>query len=417
MKTTIQLLAVSGLLLLAGCGGEETEQLSRYPSVVIPMYAPNEYIEQLSDKNPETVYNAICNLGSFADELGDVLWGNHENKEPDPEELNTAQHAYAEICAQLDSKHPLNVAASLRFLQLFVCGHEERSELIGPVCRIQSDHALVQFEQVELLKRLSDDTTRLPEPLLRRLLNSKSWIVSRSTYELIGSLVDGPLRKELVERYRATYDETERLILLCAWSENLEPEEIALLQEEILTSDHERIRNLATCIISDYLDEPGVFAWVVAYYAQLCDAIDEEPGEIFEIVYDVNEEKASGAVRYLFEKGYVPGDEFLDALNKKFESKPDNVASNLLAIEEALIEVPEIAARWQELRDEAAKAKQQLQRRCDALTETLTPLRAEYIMKVQSALTEQGIPDEVQQKYLKKLSSPDVKGMVGESAP
>ena len=67
------MLLVSGLILIAGCGEEES--YSRYPSVSIPAFTSDDYIEQLSSEDPEVIYNAVCNLADSAREMGNALWG------------------------------------------------------------------------------------------------------------------------------------------------------------------------------------------------------------------------------------------------------------------------------------------------------------------------------------------------------
>ncbi len=417
MNKRSAVLITACVVLFAGCGGGGKESFTRYPSVCIPGFTIEDYVLQLSEKDSELVYNAVCNLGMYADGLGDVLWGEHEEDEPDPDELRQAQNVYSNVVDQLASKDPLVVAASLRFLQLFACGHEERTELIDPVCQIRSRHPQVQFEQVNLLSRLIDDTTRLPEPLLRRLLESRSWIVSRTACQLIGRLHDEPLRKELIKRYRATHDEKERLILLGAWSEQPEPEEIALIEEECLTADSERIRACAQEVLIDNLADPAVFAWVADHYDQPIFEEGEEPDDIFEMVYEADQENADWAVRYLFERGHVPGDDFLSGVNERFESKPDNVSSNLLAIEGALLDVPETALRWQTLREKTAAAKQDLQRRCDALQAELDPLKEEFIMEVETLLAQHEVPEGARQKFLKPIADLKAAKVVRKASP
>lgn len=411
MKTLKWMLTIASLVLVAGC--DEKERFSRYPSVGIPRFEASEYVAQLSDKDPEVIYNAVCNLGLSAEDFGDALWGDKKGSEPaSEEEWLVAQNVYTNICTLLGSKEPMVVAASLRFLQLFAKDHEQRSELIEPVCRIKSSHPLVQYEQVEILNRLTDDTTRLPEPLLRRLLNSKSWVVSRSTYELIGRLRDEPLRKELVARYRASKEENERLILLGALSEHAGPEEIELAQQEVFSAASTNISRRAVMLLAENLDAPGVFAWVVDHFQQLCSA-DAEESEIFDLVFDVNAEKRGEAARYLLDRGYVPGDDYLKQLNQRIENKPEAVPPELQQVVQELITVPEVAERWQAIRQKTDDKKQQ----CAVLEEALKPLREEYQVKVQSVLAEHGVPEEVQKKYMKQVGSVNVTGIMSELSP
>jgi len=150
------------------------------------------------------------------------------------------------------------VAASLRFLQFFAKGFEPTEELVEIVSRVESKHPQVQFEQATLLTSLASESTQLPKQLLRRLLDSPSWIVTRTTYGLIGQLHEEPLRKELVQRYKETDDERERLILLEALGEWLEPEEAQLFEEEMLATKNQKIRQVTLNVLIENLDCPGV---------------------------------------------------------------------------------------------------------------------------------------------------------------
>lgn len=407
MRSTITAMA---LLVLAGCY-DDREEFSRYPSVQTILFSAEDYAAQLSGKNPEVVYNAICSLGFYAKELGDALW--KKNKKPDAESeaaTRTAQTVYSDICALLDSDEPMITAASLRFLQLFAKGHDQRTELIEPVCRIKSSNPLVQFEQVQLLKRLTDGSAALPEPLMHRLLNSKSWIVSRSTYELIGMFPDEPLRKELIARYRAATDEQEKLLLLFALGEHAGPEEIELSQQEALSSESQHIRTTATWLLMDSVDEPGVLPWIVDHFEQLIPP-EEDDCDIFEIVYDSDE--PGQVTRYLLERGCVPGDDFLEELNGRLEQKPGEIPPCVLQIEAALITEPEVAARWQPIRQKTEELKQ----RTASLSEALKPLKEEYMAQMKSVLTKHGVPDEVQQKYLKQIPGLNARSVIKESTP
>ena len=67
----IALILVICLAALCGCDGKE--EASRYPSVLIPEYSTKDYYILLSDKSPEKVYNAVCNLQSTADTFASRL--------------------------------------------------------------------------------------------------------------------------------------------------------------------------------------------------------------------------------------------------------------------------------------------------------------------------------------------------------
>lgn len=429
------LLLVAGLVLMAGCGGEEKESYSRYPSVRIPQFTGDDYIAQLSSEEPEVVYNAVCNLGNQARGMGSALWG--KGADPEKENWKKAQSVYTHICAQLQSEVPMTVAASLRFLQLFAETHEARSELVEPVCQVKSSLPVVQFEQVALLKILVDETSQIPEPLLRRLLDSKSWIVSRSTYGLIGKLSNESLRSELLTRYRSASDEADRLLLLEAYGNRSEPEVIEFIMQEMLATENTRIRSIAFGSLLNQIETPLVQAWMIEHSAELR---HEERERLFDIASELDDADVGfDLMRQMLVSGYVPDDDFLEEYlemehllmavfsDKVSEELSEDIVEELdltkeeieecrviyARMEKILQESPEAAARLNELREKEVQKRI----RREALAVEFYPLVEEFVKKAQVVLTEQGVSPDKQQEFLQPVTGLNMENIIPAISP
>lgn len=425
MKQKIRILLAVSLVLIAGCGEEES--YSRYPSVNIPAFTSDDYVLQLSSADPEVTYNAVCNLGESAREMGHALWG--EKADPESEKWNEAQHVYTNICVQLQSENAMIVAASLRYLQLFAGGHENHAELVDPVCRIKSSDPLVQFEQTALLVILADETTQIPEPLLRRLLDSKSWIVSRSAYGLIGALSNDEMRAELLSRYRTATDESERLLLLEAYGNSSDPEVLEFLMEERLSAEDVRIRQIAFGSLQNQIETPLVLTWMIEHAAEFD---QKEQQALFEVTNGVLADEGRGLelMRTLLSAGYVPEDEFLGGLIKMqymITEAPPEELSEELGMSEAEIEKckamyadmenvlqssPAVAARLSEL----GNIQDERRVRCRALEAEFDPVAEEFMEKARTVLSEHGVPEEDQQNFLKPIAKLKVEKIIPEAS-
>jgi len=379
----------TGLAFMSGCG-EEKEEFSRYPSVQVPIYCIDGYIRNLSNENPELAYNAICNLGIFAEHFGEML--SADDAEPDSAEYKQAEEAYRSICEQLDSKNPYAVAASLRFLQLFVKKYEAKDELLKSVIQIESDYVLVQFEQATLLKRLVTENSRLPEPLLRNLLKSSSWIVIQTTYELIGRLHDEPLRKELIHRYQNTTDAGESSILLEAISHQLKPEEARMLEADMLSTESPKMRELISMVLADHADVPGVRSWLCDRYEKFS---PEDRKRIFSETKDLDLQFAYLAM------DYDPGEKFMKArLRDRLAEKKKVGPKDLARIDQALSSAPRTSERWQTMKKEA-----ELDRlRRHALSKDMTPFSQEFLEQAKVVIAQHDFPAEDRDKLIKNLN-------------
>lgn len=386
MNRIYNVLLVTCLVLLAGCSDEET--FSRYPSVSVPEYAKEDYIRDLSNPDSELVYNATCNLGGGAKQFSKTLCA--EDADSASPEYQRADKVYRAVCSQLESKEPHVVAASLRFLQVFAKEYKPKEELVEIVSRIESRHPQVQFEQVTLLRSLVSENSRLPEPLLHRLLNSPSWIVSRSTYGLIGRLHEEPLRQELARRYQNIEDEKERLILITALRNRLEPEEARMFEEEMLSTESSKIRHATGMALMKNVHCPDVKPWLIDHYPQFS---EKEKAWMFDQCDD-----ADLAYGFL-SQGYVPDDKALEELVEASLLEDEELQAELKRFEEAIRANPQLAGRWQSMKEEA----EQEQLRMNALHQDMAPLSQEFTEQVKALLVKHEMSEPDQKKAMEKI--------------
>ena len=386
MPKLIPVLLAACLLVAAGCKDEK--EFSRYPSVMVPEYGSSDYNRDLSDRNPEVVYNAVCNLGIHARRFGESLGG--EKADPTSEGYRTAKDVYQKVLPLLQAREPQLVAASLRFLQLFSEDYKPKTELIAPISQVQSAHPLVQFEQVAVLSLLVTNTTRLPAPLLRGLLASPSWIVSRQTYALVDQLRDATLRAELVRRYHSTTEERERLLLLTAFYHAPGPAELELLKHELLTSANPKLRQSAGRILAENLELPGLVSWINSHYSQL--QLDDRT-VIFQACDD-SDVKSS-----FLAQGYVPTEGFLERLSHDIDEEAANRSAHTLQIEKAVQAAPALAADWQKLRADCARASAQF----TAIEKEYTPLARAFLEQSRAVFSKHKVPAEKQNKFIGQI--------------
>src|SRR3990167_674143 len=92
-KSKVFFLVLMGcLLFFAGC---KTDDFSRYPSLSIPQYSQEDYDSLLSNHNPEIVYNAVCILGTQAEDIGKTL--KNKKADRDAPEFKKALDIYQKI--------------------------------------------------------------------------------------------------------------------------------------------------------------------------------------------------------------------------------------------------------------------------------------------------------------------------------
>jgi hypothetical protein len=266
---------------------------------------------------------------------------------------------------------------------------------------VDNDYPQVLFEQVVLLKAVTTKDTQLPAPLLRRLLDCPSWIVSRTSYGLIGKLKDEPLRRELVQRYQQTEVERERLLLTFALSQKLKPEEARLFEEEVFATESPKIRHATARALMQNIECLGVKQWFLKHYPQFS---EKEKACMFEECDDVD------LACDFIALGYSPDDDFLNCILEALQVGEEcDERAELLRFEEALMAIPHQAERLQAMKVKAAQERLQM----DALHAEMAPVSGKFLKQTRAILNEQGKTASEIDKTIERISK-TLKPLTGE---
>ena len=391
-STLIPGLLAACLVLCAGCDDE----LSRYPLVAIPEYEAADYVADLSSPHPEVVFNAVSALGRHAKGFGQLL--SDEKTDRVSVAYRAALEAYRKIKPMTQSRQPQLAAVSLRFLQDLGAHYQPKSELLAAVSQVRSAHPLVQYEQLLALGALASDPADLPVPLVTRLLNSSSWIVSRNAYALASHSGEASLRQELMRRYAACREERERLLILAALQKAPGAAQLGLFLTELLASQSAKIRRAAAEGLVMSLDKPGVAAWLSDHIGQLR---SEDRQTLFEFFRDgaIESELAADLIVRLLAQGHVSDPEYLKKLKEQLEKSPAN--AGLLRIEKAVRSTPALASAWSVLCEKRSAERA----RIAAWEKENEPLARQFAEQAAVLFKKHGIPAETQERYLSQIAS------------
>ena len=341
------------LLLLSGCRQEE---FSRYPSITVPAYSRGDYYRMLSDRNPEIVYNAVCNLSRDAGEIGEAL--SHGKAAGNSKEYSDALAAYQKISQLLLSGNDKVVSAGLRFLQLFSEKYPQKKELLEPVLKIRSASSDVQFEQLALLNMIVSPGTKIDRSVLGKSLNSRSWLVSREAYALVNALEDYTLRMDLVRKYAGTNDEMEKLLIIGALQNNFSDDILEFLGKEALSAKSAKIKDSIFGILSQAADKDRVLVWVDRNYGRF----SKKDIETLLSLYgdSAGNDFAGGLVNIFIKKGLVLKEDLMRSLlnqmiSAQSDTSPDTGKKrkdNLARIEKEIVSRDDLRDAWTALKNE-----------------------------------------------------------------
>jgi len=403
MKKVIFVLTAMSLLGISNCN---EEGFSRYPSVSVPEFANEDYYNQLSGKNTEVVYNAVVNLGEQAARLSKLLSDDKANKNS-PEYI-TAEKIYHKIVTLLNSSDSKVAAASLRFLQLFSANYSKKAELLGPVTKINSNNPQVIYEQMMMLERIAGKDTVIDNSLLRKFLDSPSWIVSRSSYLLVNKLENENLRKELIARYKTLSNEQEKLLILNAFKTRSGDSDVDFFFSEIESTKNSKIRYAIYDILGNCKDREKALAWFTQNYEKIT---PDDRSYLFKHYAATMEEYfSSRLLAILLSNGFMPGTDFIKVLGDRLDAYSEKTALSpqekeylydLKIIEKALIDGKTMAVYWQSL---------SLERK--AINDKIAKLQVEYnavavdaAAKIDAIFKKYGVSEKMRKEYLENITN------------
>jgi hypothetical protein len=374
MKTKHVLLPVQALLLclLPISCNEEMDSAVRYDCISIPGYGMSDYLALLDAKDPDQVYNAICNLAPYADSVGHHLndgapADGSKNFEEKLKGYETARSVYAGIQKTLQAKSLKIRLASVHFIKLMGEGYWKKDELVKLLLAVKSGNDFLDFELVSALSYLCSLDAIAGEEYIRAFLASPSWLVSRAAYGLVDVNRNTVLRRELIGKYKAEKDEKEKLLLLTSLSSSYENEFASFIVDELIKTGDDKIRQtllgilvnpaeIAPCIAlidEQYsaLSAPVIDGLVTNIYANIGSDFNRDLTMLLiRKNYDFLEDREGDAMEGGVVNLFYALDAGITELEKKTEMNDSDKRKkeNLLAIEKTLMENPALAAGWKE---------------------------------------------------------------------
>lgn len=354
------------LIILISCkkdGNSYYETLLRFQYIEIPAYSYDDYKLLLNNKNnPEIIYNSICNLLYEADRLGRIL---SKEDQKDSETYKNANENYNKILSLLKLKDDKITVSIISFLTLLGNDYKNKEELIKILLNIRSNKPYILFEKVKALSVLSKPETNIDTDYIVKMLNNKSWLVSRSTYELVNALENAEVRSILIKKYKEENLDYEKLLILKAFEKNFNEEVFELFKFELINSKDKSIKYYISKLLENAKDTELVINWLTTSY----DFSEEDFISIINNYYNLSTKFSTNLFLTLINKGFNPIIDFYDEKNtarlyyyllddlNDFEGKTDLEDEDKLKlerlkqIEASILSSEVLKADWLEYKD------------------------------------------------------------------
>lgn len=257
-----------------GCGPVD-KAIVRYQNIHIPAYERSDYEKLLTSEEHEVRYNAICNLIPYASRYASILEkglseeSSGNNMEDNGITFHNAQQVFAAICAKLRSNNESIKAAALMFITEFSPTYSDKKQLFALVSQVNTNDVRTQYEQIRALLTFVDSDTKIDKTLIKKFLNSQSWLIRSMTYRLLGNIVCEEFHPRLLRDYRKATREYDKLLILQAFRQQYGSDVFTLLKEKLLFSENPRIQMAVTEVLPGNRDNTAVGTWIIEHYHQL----------------------------------------------------------------------------------------------------------------------------------------------------
>lgn len=258
------LIAFLFLLIVSGCNTADYENIlfSQYINIMNYDFNTEDYYSMLNNKNEEIQYNTIINIIPMADTMTDSMQDNSTDKK----EREIAQKIFDKILEFTKSKNPRIAGSSIRYLSFCIDKYNDKKSLTEKILKIKSANRIVVFEQVRILSLLVDKDTKIDKKVINKFLNSKSWLISRMTYDLINATEDKDLRNDMIKKYKKTNNELENLLIIRCFEKNYGKEVFKLFKNEIINNKSKSIKKHILGILNNTNDITSVISWLNENY-------------------------------------------------------------------------------------------------------------------------------------------------------
>ncbi len=404
MRIRMIIFTCAAAVFLAGCDGQD-EGFTRYPSVSIPQYDMADYFKLLLSDRPEIVYNAVCNLQDHVSTVESAL--SNEKADKNSRDFILSRAILTQITYLVQSRDVNVASASIRFLHLYAKRGGPNEKLVRELLAVRSRNKNVLYERLAALFWAASPGSRIDDKFLRDSLRDPSWVVSRTTYLLINRLERDTFRRELIGRYRAARDETEKLLIFVALTNNFSDKEFAFLARELLSTKSRKIKKAIFNILENARDKEAVLAWLGTHYEKLSKDDIEDLAQTYS-------SWASSAFRVslfrvLLKKGFVPKEDrmrsWADTVREYREKKtvPEKEKAfndELVKLDQDLMANEALREAWRSQKEEdAAKTiDPQLQAEHDKAVD-------QFVAQMNTLLAKYNLNEEQKKEYLDALSS------------
>jgi hypothetical protein len=307
MKNIIFIIIFISILFIS-CKGVEKEKIN-YPHTIIPGYTAEDYYNLLSDKNNEKLYNSICNLLYFSSDLS--IKFHDASSDINSKEYILSKNIYDKIKNILkENNNKMVISASIKFLRDFAKSKEYK-EILEIVKNIKNNSFIVNYEKLNILIDLSDKNTEIDKKYLKKILNNKSWIISKNSYLLINKLENDEIRNDLVKKYISNDNEYEKLLLLTAFKDNYAYDVFEKIFLKEIYGENVKIKNYIFKIIDNCKEQNTVNEWIINNFNTLN---KEDFKKIISTFEYLSDNSALELYINLIKKGYEPDDSFYDRI-------------------------------------------------------------------------------------------------------
>lgn len=320
-----------------GCGPVD-KAIVRYQNIHIPAYERSDYEKLLTSEEHEVKYNAICNLIPYASRYASILEqglskeSSGNNMEDNAITYHNAHQVFEAISTELRSNNESIKAASLMFITEFSSNYSDKRRLFALVSQVNTNDVRTRYEQIRALLTLVDSDTEIDKTLIKKFLNSRSWLIRSMTYRLLGNIVCEEFHPRLLRDYRKATREYDKLLILQAFRQQYGSDVFTLLEEELLFSENPRIHMAVAEVLPGNQDNSAVGTWIIGHYHQLNEEvltriIDRYSFELpaltgttfFGLLLDSNQPQFANLIvhSYFFENLYngLEKEAYSDALN------------------------------------------------------------------------------------------------------
>jgi len=227
----------------------------------------------------------------------------------------------------LNFRDDLILTSAIRFLRIGAGKFADKNLLTEKLLKIKSKSTNVNYEIINALALLSNKDTKIDVEYLKYFMNNKSWLVSRSTYQLIDKLENIALREEVIIRYKKTDEQFEKILFLNALKTDFDEKIFDFYKMELLNNNDILIRKNILRNLKYAKDKNSLLIWCNENYSVFSKNDIKELGE--SCSDDIYDDFSYNIMILLLNKGFDPYENVLsDDSTNLFFSLLDKMEDN-----------------------------------------------------------------------------------------